>query len=435
MARNTKELRDKAVAEVQAGRPLLELAQELGVSTNTLRAWLRNAAAKAKAHVTARRVAATLSREKRPESSQRMRLLIHALEQSPATIIISDAEGRIVYANPKFTETTGYAVDEVLGKNPRFLRSGHTPPAEYRQLWKTILAGKEWRGEFHNRRKDGSLYWERASISPVFDAEGRIANFMAVKENITEFKKADFARQKAEENFRAVLGAMAEGILLFDESGRIELANAAAGNLLGRAPEQLAGKRLEELGLRWLNERRESVPAAALPDQRVIQEGNPVDADFSVVLQDGREIWLQVRARPVAPRSSAAAAVLSLSDVSERKARDHRLALAALLFNHGPQPALVIDAGARIAALNDAFEALTGYARAEMLGRPLHSFAPAGRSFCPEAWPALSAVGRWEGETRLRRKGGRAIYAQISITAVHNSSSTADCYLIALTPE
>lgn len=253
------ELQERAVREAGEGRPLLELAVELGVSTTTLRRWISAAEARTRARGSARKVAAALSREKYSEASQRMRLLIHALEQSPATIIVTDAEGRIVYANPKFTATTGYAVEEVIGQKPSIMKSGFTPPEEYRRLWKTILSGKEWRGEFRNRRKDGSLYWERASISPVFDAEGRIANFMAVKENITEFKEAEAARQLAEDRFRAVVTAMADGILLLDADGNILLCNPAAESLLGLRQSELVGKRFGSLNLRWLSEGGETL--------------------------------------------------------------------------------------------------------------------------------------------------------------------------------
>ena len=175
---------------------MLDLAREFGVSTNTLRTWLRQSQIRSQAQEDARRVATTLSQEELCGFQPARRLLIHALEYSPATIIVTDLEGKVVYANPKFVETTGYAIDDVIGQTPRILKSGATTANEYRQLWKTILSGKEWRGTFHNRRKDGRLYWERASISPVLNAEGKIAHFMAVKEDITEFMESEQAGRR-----------------------------------------------------------------------------------------------------------------------------------------------------------------------------------------------------------------------------------------------
>ncbi len=124
-------------------------------------------------------------------AEEELRKLSRAVEQSPATVVITDTEGNIEYANPKFQETTGYTTEEALGKNPRILKSGHTTQEEYRRLWKTIKDGGEWRGEFLNKKKNGDLYWESASISPIRDASGTITHFLAVKEDITERKRTE----------------------------------------------------------------------------------------------------------------------------------------------------------------------------------------------------------------------------------------------------
>ncbi len=119
---------------------------------------------------------------------EEMRKLSTAVAQSPASVILTDPWGRIEYVNPKFTLITGYTLDEVRGRNPSLMKSGETSEEEYRRLWETITAGGEWRGEFHNRRKDGSLFWESAAISAIRDEFGAISHFLAVKEDITERK-------------------------------------------------------------------------------------------------------------------------------------------------------------------------------------------------------------------------------------------------------
>ena len=130
------------------------------------------------------------------ETQEQLRKLSHAVQQSPSTVVITNLQGNIEYVNPKFTQTTGYSPEEVIGQNPRFLKSGEMPHAEYERLWKTINAGGEWRGEFHNRRKNGELYWEFASISPIRNAEGAITHFVAVKEDITERKRVEQQREQ-----------------------------------------------------------------------------------------------------------------------------------------------------------------------------------------------------------------------------------------------
>ena len=133
---------------------------------------------------------------RRHRAEEQVRKLTRAGEQSPASVVITDTEGKIEYVNPKFTSLTGYSSDEVLGENPRILKSGEHPREFYEGLWTTILAGREWQGEFHNRKKDGELFWELASISPVRDREGNITHFVAVKEDVTQRKHLEEERER-----------------------------------------------------------------------------------------------------------------------------------------------------------------------------------------------------------------------------------------------
>ncbi len=122
----------------------------------------------------------------RRRNEDRLRTRSRAVEQSPACVVITDTAGTIEYVNPKFTDLTGYTSEEAVGQNSRILKSGRNTPATYEDLWATITAGREWHGELCNRRKDGSLYWESASISPIVEPDGTITHFVAVKEDISE---------------------------------------------------------------------------------------------------------------------------------------------------------------------------------------------------------------------------------------------------------
>jgi PAS domain S-box-containing protein len=152
-------------------------------------------------------VLSTIMRDitERKGMEDKLRQLSRAVEQSPASIIITDAAGTIEYVNPKFIEVTGYALAEVLGKNPRILKSGDKGPESYRELWQTITAGKEWRGEFHNKKKNGELYWESASLSPIRDLAGRITHYVAVKEDITARKQTEAERVQLIQELQAAL--------------------------------------------------------------------------------------------------------------------------------------------------------------------------------------------------------------------------------------
>lgn len=130
----------------------------------------------------------------RKRVEEQLRKLSRAVEQSPASIVITGITGDIEYVNPRTCELTGYAYEEIIGQNPRILKSGEMPAEGYKRMWETIRAGGEWRGEFHNRKKSGELYWEFASISPIRDAGGKITHFLAVKEDVTDRKRVDEER-------------------------------------------------------------------------------------------------------------------------------------------------------------------------------------------------------------------------------------------------
>ena len=133
----------------------------------------------------------------RKNAEQEWRKLLRAVEQSPSTIVITSLAGSIEYANPKFTQTTGYTLAEVLGQNPRILKSDHTSSQEYKQMWETIASGGEWHGEFLNKKKNGELYWETATIGPVWNEHGKITHFVAVKEDITDRKRIEEALRES----------------------------------------------------------------------------------------------------------------------------------------------------------------------------------------------------------------------------------------------
>lgn len=137
----------------------------------------------------------TLEIAERRATEERLHQFSRAVEQSPCSIVITNTKGEIEYVNPKFTEVTGYTAEEVRGQNPRLLKSGANPPEIYRDLWAALIEGTEWKGEFHNRKKNGELYWEFASISPIRNAEGVVTHYLAIKEDITQRKAIEAERE------------------------------------------------------------------------------------------------------------------------------------------------------------------------------------------------------------------------------------------------
>jgi len=134
----------------------------------------------------------------RKAAEEELRKLSKAVEQSPASVVITDTQGNIEYVNPVFTTVTGYTFEETVGQNPRLLKSDHHPPEFYEELWTTICKKEIWYGEMVNRKKDGSLFWESVSISPILNRSGDIVQFLAVKNDITDKKEAEQALADSE---------------------------------------------------------------------------------------------------------------------------------------------------------------------------------------------------------------------------------------------
>ncbi len=175
------------------------------------------------------------------KNESELRKLYRAVEQSPSSIVITDTDGAIEYVNPKFTQVTGYSFWETVGKNPRILKSGTYGPEAYKHMWDMINAGKEWRGEFHNRRKDGTFFWEYASISAITNAHGVITHFLAVKEDITERKHMEEVLLRSETQLRHIVEHMPVLVDAFDDDGYIIFWNRECEHVTGYLAEDVIG--------------------------------------------------------------------------------------------------------------------------------------------------------------------------------------------------
>ncbi len=186
----------------------------------------------------------------RQEKEEKLSVFLRAVENNPASIMITDSEGGIEYVNPKFVDLTGYSLSEVIGKTPRILKSGKQSQEFYKNLWDTIKKGDVWGGEMHNKKKNGELYWESVSISSLKSPNGHITHFVGVKEDITERKNTEEKLQASETRYRRLFETAQDGILILDaESGKVIDVNPFLKELLGYSHEELLGKELWELGI------------------------------------------------------------------------------------------------------------------------------------------------------------------------------------------
>lgn len=229
------------------------------------------------------------------ESLDRLRKLSRAVDQSPDSIVITDRGGNIEYVNPTFEKVTGYTKTEAIGKNPRILQSGKTPKAVYEAMWKTLLSGETWHGELLNKKKDGSLYWEAATFSPVFNDQGEITHFLAIKKEITKEKEIADKLAVTERQFQQVIETITNGITIHDGTGRIIAANPAAQEILGLTRDQMMGKMMHDSIWKAIHEDGSVFDESSYPVMITAQTGTPQkNIVMGVYKGDGALSWVLV---------------------------------------------------------------------------------------------------------------------------------------------
>jgi len=168
-------------------------------------------------------------------------LFAMAVEQSANVVVITDTKGTIEYVNPMFTKLNGYTFDEAKGQNPRILNSGKIPKATYNEMWKVLSEGKQWQGEFHNKTKWDTFYWEWATISPIRNKQGEIVKYLAIKEDITKQKKVLLELEQNTHLLKLVISSVDEGIALSRDDGRFEIYNPKMEEITGIRKEEANG--------------------------------------------------------------------------------------------------------------------------------------------------------------------------------------------------
>jgi PAS domain S-box-containing protein len=244
--------------------------------------------------------------------SNDLRKYYRAIEQSGNTIVITDVSGNIEYANPRFEQSTGYTIAESKGKNLRILKTGRQPAEYYSQLWKTISQGETWNGEFLNKRKDGSYYWESATIAPVLDQHGVITNYVAIKEDIT-------ARRQVEEQLRKLSQAVEQSgntVIIMDDNGLIEYVNPKFTEVTGYSLTEVLGK--SPIALRNASD--------GAPDSSqdawwlTVNAGQIWHGEFQNRRKDGSVFWESATIAPVHNRQGEVTNFVEIKeDITEQK--------------------------------------------------------------------------------------------------------------------
>lgn len=243
-------------------------------------------------------------------NEEKVTILSRAVEQSQVTIVITDHSGDIEYVNPKFSEVSGYSREEVIGQNSKILMAGIIPQEYYNELWNTITSGKDWQGEFVNRKKSGELYHELASISPITDESGKISHFVAIKEDITE-------RKKATEQIKTLSAVVEQSpllILITDANYRITYANSQFTAFTQFPLEEIKGKTPWIFNPKhWDNETYNRM-------WDVLNAGKAWQIDSVNSKKDGTPFWEHVTVHPLRDENDTISNYIIIKeDITEKK--------------------------------------------------------------------------------------------------------------------
>ncbi len=297
---------------------------------------------------------------------------VRAVTESPLSIVIADVEGKIEYVNEYFTRLTGYSQEEVIGKNPRILKSGTQDDRFYKDLWTTISEGETWKGEFQNKSKNGNLFWESATITPIKDDMGEITSFVAVKEDIT-IRKLMLQNISYNERFKdSIFSSIKEGLIVQDRDYKTLVANKSACEIFEMSLQKIKSVGPWDDHWKALSLDGKQIQNEAFPVVRAINEGIEVD-NFVMNLQLGykKRKYLSISSRPIFNENGEVIqAVSTFRDISELIESNQALIASEQkyrdLFELSADPSMIIKDGF-IVDVNDAAVDLFGYYDKEQL--------------------------------------------------------------------
>jgi len=306
-------------------------------------------------------------------AEEKVRMLSRAVEQSPTAVIITNVAGTAEYVNGTFTRVTGYTLEEETGKSQRELLSGSQASENHEALWAAITAGRPWHGELQNRRKNGELFWEQKSVSPLLDQNGKVTHFLATMIDITAHKQAEEALRESEEKYRLLVENAHEAIYVVQQ-GIIQFANRRALDLSGQ-PEvrQVVGRPM----LDFIPP--EDQAAAEVHHQRLLR-GEITESQRECRLQsDDRAMrWLFVSAVRILWRGQPATLNFA-TDITARKQAEQALRESeeqlSKMFNASPVAiSLTTIREGRYLNANDEFLKMLGLSREEVIGHTVFEF-------------------------------------------------------------
>lgn len=355
-----------------------------------------------------------------------LKLLLQVIEKAPISVIITSCDGSIQYVNPEFERITGYNIKEVIGKNPRILKSGEHNNETYKELWTTILEGKEWTGELINKKKNGEHYWSEVTISPIIDENNEILHFVSVEHDISETKKYEQALKESENWYKGIFGNTGTATAIIEADETISLVNNKFEELTGYSKSEIEGR------TKW----EEFVYPADIERMRDFHfrrrlSGNnhlPTVYEFSLVNRNKeiRNILLTVNLIPGTNKSVAA-----LLDITDRKLIERSLKASEekfrLISNSAHDGILMINNNNKVIYWNPAIEKIFEYLGEELVEIDVNELfhSPTGKN--QEYLPInvvdipLSPLASGKSiELEIEKRDGNKIQIELSIAPYKN---------------
>ena len=354
------------------------------------------------------------------------------INQLEASVVVTDLPGNIVYVNPFFEKNTGYLFSEVEGKNPRILQSGYQDRSIYVELWNTISSGKSWKGEFQNKRKDGSLFWEKVNITPMRGESGEINYFVAIKIDIT--------KDKEEEKVAARREALLNEIQDLSLTGGWEYEVATKKMYWTDQLYQIHGLEkgavtnyVEESLARYHPEDREKIKNVF---SQLLKDGSEYDLKARFIDKAGNEKWIRTKTRCVKDDDGTVIKLIgSIRDITETVLVDEKLKQTEksykVLFEQSSDPKLIEKDGKVIACNSAAIIALNYDSEEDLIKRPFLELSPkyqANGFESKEFWQRILTTVKTEGyykcEWHYLRKDGAQVPFELMITHINNNGDS-----------
>lgn len=281
----------------------------------------------------------------RKQAERQLRLQTSALEAAASGILITDRNGRILWVNPAFTRLSGYGADEVIGRTPAMLKSGRHDQRFYEELWQTIIGGRTWQGELVNRRKDGSLYHEEMTITPIRGADGQIQNFIAIKQDISGRKASEEALARERDLLQSLMNNLPDYIYFKDANCRFTRINLAHARHLGlQDPEGALGK--TDADFCTIRQARQNL----VDERRLLATGEPILGRVEAVEMGGKKMWISSTKVPLRDAEGNITGLVGISrDITRHKLTElERLAIQSryqLLFETAGEAIMTLSNG------------------------------------------------------------------------------------------